>query len=63
MDEEREKMSRMIDGDLLIDRMKELHEMVERDYEEAEKINGVEIIREYPQPTNMNDWCGNGVQR
>lgn len=30
------------------------------DFEEAEKINGVEIIREYPQPTNMNDWCGNG---
>lgn len=29
-------MSRMIDGDLLIDRMKELHEMVERDYEEAD---------------------------
>ena len=30
------------------------------DFEEAEKMNGVEIIREYPQPTNVNDWCGNG---
>lgn len=30
------------------------------DFEEAEKMNGVKIIREYPQPTNMNDWCGNG---
>lgn len=29
-------MSRMIDGDVLIDRMKELHELVERDYEETD---------------------------
>ena len=33
------------------------------DFEEAEKMNGVKIIREYPQPTNMNDWCGNGEKR
>lgn len=33
------------------------------DFEEAEKMNGVEIIREYPQPTNMNDWCGNGERK
>lgn len=33
------------------------------DFEEAEKMNGVEIIREYPQPTNMNDWCGNGEKK